>query len=143
MQSIRRVGGGCSLPVITRSSLLPTLPPWIFSNTSQSKTMSKLSDEQKQAALEAGKQGMKDAYEKSKTKTGLKWWERLLWVVLAGAAYAASALLGGCGHSVDVTPKKTVVCKDGSCLVLEPGHISYSQAQPETDVPPVVQSLKK
>ena len=95
------------------------------------------------AALEAGKQGMKDAYEKSKTKTGLKWWERLLWVVLAGAAYAASALLGGCGHSVDVTPKKTVVCKDGSCLVLEPGHISYSQAQPETDVPPVVQSLKK
>ena len=40
--------------------------------------MSKLSDEQKQAALEAGKQGMKDAYEKSKTKTGLKWWERLL-----------------------------------------------------------------
>ena len=53
--------------------------------------MSKLSDEQKQAALEAGKQGMKDAYEKSKTKTGLKWWERLLWVVLAGAAYAASA----------------------------------------------------
>ena len=52
--------------------------------------MSKLSDEQKQAALEAGKQGMKDAYEKSKTKTGLKWWERLLWVVLAGAAYAAS-----------------------------------------------------
>ena len=86
---------------------------------------------------------MKDAYEKSKIKTGLKWWERLLWVVLAGAAYAASALLGGCGHSVDVTPKKTVVCKDGSCLVLEPGHISYSQAQPETDVPPVVQSLKK
>lgn len=81
--------------------------------------MSKLSDEQKQAALEAGKQGMKDAYEKSKTKTGLKWWERLLWVVLAGAAYAASALLGGCGHSVDVTPNRTEVCKDGSCLVLE------------------------
>lgn len=61
-------------------------------------------EEQKKAALEAGKQGIKDAYEKSKAKTGLKWWERLLWVVLAGAAYAASALLGGCGHSVDVTP---------------------------------------
>ena len=30
---------------------------------------------------------------------------------------------------------------DGSCLVLEPGHISYSQAQPETDVPPVVQVI--
>ena len=38
--------------------------------------MNKLNDEQKKAALEAGKQGMKDAYEKSKTKTGLKWWQR-------------------------------------------------------------------
>ena len=28
-----------------------------------------------------------------------------------------------------------------SCLVLEPGHISYSQALPETDVPPVVQVI--
>ena len=57
--------------------------------------MSKLSDEQKQAALEAGKQGMKDAYEKSKTKTGLKWWERLLWVVLAGAGAGAYLLFPG------------------------------------------------
>ena len=35
------------------------------------------------------------------------------------------------------------VCKDGSCLVIEQGHISYSQAQPKTDVPPIVQTLKK
>ena len=94
-------------------------------------------------SLTAGKQGMKNAYEKSKTKPGLKWWERLLWVVLAGAAYAASALLGGCGHSVDVTPGRTEVCKDGSCLVIEQGHISYSQAQPKTEVAPVVQATKK
>ncbi len=72
------------------------------------------------------------------------WWKK----VLLGLAYAAVGALGfslfqGCGHSVDVTPEKTVVCKDGSCLVLEPGHISYSQAQPVTDVPPVVQTLKK
>lgn len=70
------------------------------------------------------------------------WWKK----VLLGLAYAAVGALGfslfqGCGHSVDVTPEKTVVCKDGSCLVLEPGHISYSQAQPETDVPPVVQVI--
>ncbi|MCP2384167.1 hypothetical protein, partial [Akkermansia muciniphila] len=68
------------------------------------------------------------------------WWKK----VLLGLAYAAVGALGfslfqGCGHSVDVTPEKTVVCKDGSCLVIEQGHISYSQAQPETDVPPVVQ----
>ena len=47
----------------------------------------------------------------------------------------------GGGHSGAVTPETTVVCKDGSCLVLEPGHISYSQAQPVTDVPPVVQVI--
>ena len=72
------------------------------------------------------------------------WWEKALYA----AAYAAVGALGfslfqGCGHSVDVTPEKTVVCKDGSCLVLEPGHISYSQSQPETDVPPIVQTIKK
>lgn len=74
------------------------------------------------------------------TSTGLPKW--LYWagagivgVILGGLGMS----LSGCGHSVDMTAEKTVVCKDGSCLVLEPGHISYSQSQPETDVPPVVQ----
>ena len=98
-----------------------------------------LTEEQKKAALEAGKQGMKNAYEKSGIRPGLTWCERLLWVVLAGAAYAASSLLSGCGHTVDVTAERAEICRDDSCLVLEPGHISYSQAQPVTDVPPVVQ----
>ena len=77
---------------------------------------------------------------KASVATGWKKW--LYWagagivgVILGGLGMS----LSGCGHSVDVTPEKTVVCKDGSCLVLEPGHISYSQAQPVTDVPPVVQ----
>lgn len=61
-------GAGYLRFMTTRSSSLPTPPPWRFLNISQSKTMSKLSDEQKQAALEAGKQGMKDAYEKAKLK---------------------------------------------------------------------------
>ena len=77
--------------------------------------------------MTAGKQGMKNAYGKSKSKPGLKWWERLLWVTLAGAAYAASALLGGCGHNVDFTQDRTEVCKSGSCLVIKQGHISRSQ----------------
>lgn len=102
-----------------------------------------LTEEQKKAALEAGKEGMKNAYEKSKSQSGLKWWERLLWVVLAGATYAASSLLSGCGHTLEVTPDRTEICKDGSCLVLEPGRLSYSQAQPETDVPPVIQNARK
>lgn len=102
-----------------------------------------LTDEQKQAALEAGKQGMKNAYEKSKKKPGLTWWERLLWVALAGAAYAVTSLLSGCGHTIEMTPERTEICRDGSCLVLEPGRLSFYQAQPETDVPPVVQSFNK
>lgn len=102
-----------------------------------------LKEEQKKAALEAGKQGMKKAYEKSKSRPGLAWWERLLWVALAGAAYAASALLSGCGHTIDVTPERTEICRDGSCLVLEAGRLSYSQAQPKTEVQPVIQNIRK
>ena len=101
-----------------------------------------LTEEQKKAALEAGKQGMKNAYEKSKYRPGLTWWERLLWVVLAGAAYAASSLLSGCGHTIDVTAERTEICRDGACLVLEPGRLSYSQAQPETEVQPVIQRIR-
>ena len=75
------------------------------------------------------------------------WWKKALYWAGAGIAGAVIGGLGmslaGCGHNVDVTQGKTVICKDGSCLVLEPGHLSYSQAQPETAVPPVVQSLKK
>lgn len=72
------------------------------------------------------------------------WWKKAL-LGLASAAVGALglSLFQGCGHSVDVTPGRTEVCKDGSCLIIEQGHISYSQAQPVTDVPPVVQALKK
>lgn len=102
-----------------------------------------LTEERKKAALEAGKQGMKNAYEKSGSRPELKWWERLLWVVLAGAAYAASSLLSGCGHTIDVTPERTEIGREGSCLVLEAGHLSCSQAQPETAVQPVIQKIRK
>ena len=71
------------------------------------------------------------------------WWKKALYAagaVIVGAIIGTLGMsLSGCGHSVDVTPGRTEVCKDGSCLVIEQGHISYSQAQPETDVPPVVQ----
>jgi len=73
------------------------------------------------------------------------WWEKALYAagaVIAGAILGGLGMsLSGCGHSVDVTPGRAEVCKDGSCLVIEQGHISYSQAQPETDVPPVVQVI--
>lgn len=72
------------------------------------------------------------------------WKKALYWaggIILAGILAGGAATMSGCGHSVDVTPNRTEVCKDGSCLVIEQGHLSYSQAQPETDVPPVVQVI--
>ena len=69
-------------------------------------------------------------------------WAKVIAGAVIGALVAAGILTQpGCGHSVDVTPGRTEVCKDGSCLVIEQGHISYSQAQLETDVPPVVQVI--
>ena len=72
------------------------------------------------------------------------WWKK----ALLALASAAGGMLGlsifqGCGHSVDVTPDRTEICKDGSCLIIEQGHLSYSQAQPATDTPPIVQATKK
>lgn len=96
-----------------------------------------------------GKHALEDArnYLTGQAATA-KGWKK--WFYLAGGIIVAGILgsgavltLGGCGHSVDVRPERTEICKDGSCLVLEPGHLSYNQAQPETAVPPVVQSLKK
>nr|DAL95605.1 MAG TPA: hypothetical protein [Caudoviricetes sp.] len=75
------------------------------------------------------------------------WWKKALYWAGAGIAGAVIGGLGmslaGCGHNVDVTQGKTVICKDGSCLIIEQGHLSYSQAQPKTEVPPVVQATKK
>ena len=91
-----------------------------------------------------GKHAMSDvrAYLGLKASGTSGWKKVLYWagVGIAGAIIGGLGMsLSGCGHSVDVTPGRTEVCKDGSCLVIEQGHISYSQAQPVTDVPPVVQ----
>lgn len=96
-----------------------------------------------------GKHALGDVqdYLTGQAKTSTVWWKKALY---AAGAVAAGAVLGGlgmslsgCGHSVDVTPDRTEVCKDGACLVIEQGHISYSQSQPVTDMPPVVQASKK
>ena len=94
-----------------------------------------------------GKHALEDvrAYLGLKASGASTWWKKALYAagaVIAGAILGGLGMsLSGCGHSVDVTPGRAEVCKDGSCLVIEQGHISYSQAQPETDVPPVVQVI--
>lgn len=105
--------------------------------------MNQPSEEQKQAALEAGREGMKKAYERSRGMSHLSWWERLLWIILAGAAAAASFLLSGCGHSVKLGPEGAVICKDGSCLTMSHGGLTFTQTVYDKDITPVVQAKNK
>lgn len=88
----------------------------------------------------------KNDIEKAQQAASARWgnWVKYVIGAIIGALAAAGYItVTGCGHNVDITQGRTEVCKDGSCLVLEPGHLSYSQAQPTTDTPPVVQALKK
>lgn len=88
----------------------------------------------------------KNDIEKAQQAASARWgnWVKYVIGAIIGALAAAGYItVTGCGHNVDITQGRTEVCKDGSCLVLEPGHLSYSQAQPTTDVPPVVQATKK
>ncbi len=88
----------------------------------------------------------KNDIEKVQQAASARWgnWVKYVIGAIIGALAAAGYItVTGCGHNVDITQGRTEVCKDGSCLVLEPGHLSYSQAQPTTDTPPVVQALKK
>lgn len=71
------------------------------------------------------------------------WVKYLIGAIIGALAATGYITVTGCGHTVDVTREQTTICKDGSCLVLEPGHISYSQAQPETAVAPIVQQKGK
>lgn len=74
------------------------------------------------------------------------WKKWMYWgggIVLAGILAGGAVTMSGCGHRVEMTPERAEVCKDGACLVVEPGRLSFSQAQPMTDVPPVVQGEGK
>lgn len=72
------------------------------------------------------------------------WWKKALY---AAGAVIAGAILGGLGTSLsgcgpfrgrDAGRRWYAKTAPASSLA-EQGHISYSQALPETDVPPVVQ----
>ena len=93
-----------------------------------------------------GKHALGDVqdYLTGQAKTSTGWWKKaLLGLASAAVGSLGLSLFQGCGHSVDVTPDHTTICKDGSCLVIKQGHLSYSQAQPDTGVAPVVQKLTK
>ena len=86
------------------------------------------------------------SYLTGQAKTSTGWKKALYWagVGIVGAILGGLGMsLSGCGHSVDMTAEKTVVCKDGSCLVLEPGHLSCFQKQPKTEMPPVIWKIRQ
>lgn len=64
-------------------------------------------------------------------------------IILGAAGVLGLGLSSGCGHTVDITPEETVICKDGSCLVIEQGHVSFRQNAPENTAPPIVVQDKK
>ena len=91
--------------------------------------------------MNINKQDIENAQQAASARWG-NWVKYVIGAIIGALAAAGYITVTGCGHSVDVTPDRTEVCKDGSCLVLEPGHVSYSQAQPTTDTPTVVQTIK-
>ena len=92
--------------------------------------------------MNINKQDIEKAQQAASARWG-NWVKYVIGAIIGALAAAGYITVTGCGHNVDITQGRTEVCKDGSCLVLEPGHLSYSQAQPATDTPPVVQALKK
>lgn len=103
--------------------------------------MKKLTDEEKREAIEAGKQGVKDAYQKTDGK-GMTWWERVLWLVVAGLAAAVSCVCSGCGASAGMSLSSDqgvlVVSRDGGT-----GAVVVSVAKQQGDVPAVEQRMAK
>lgn len=92
--------------------------------------------------MNVNKQDIEKAQQAASARWG-NWVKYVIGAIIGALAAAGYITVTGCGHSVDTAPDRTEVCKDGSCLIIEQGHLSYSQAQPDTAIPPIVQSLKK
>ena len=92
--------------------------------------------------MNINKQDIEKAQQAASARWG-NWVKYVIGAIIGALAAAGYVTVTGCGHSVDVTPERAEVCKDGSCIIIEQGHISYSQAQPVTAVAPIVQPLKK
>ena len=92
--------------------------------------------------MNINKQDIEKAQQAASARWG-NWVKYVIGAIIGALAAAGYITVTGFGHNVEITPDRTELCKDGSCLIIEPGHLSYSQAQPATDTPPVVQALKK
>lgn len=80
-----------------------------------------------------------EKYMKGKAAGVSGWKKALYWIgsILVGALAGVGLFSSwGCGHSVTMTPEKTEVCKDGSCLVIDKGNgvISFRQSPPSAEM---------
>lgn len=105
--------------------------------------MNQPSEEQKRAALEAGREGMKKAYERSREMSIFRGGNAFCGSSWPGRPLRLPASCPAAGHSVKLGPEGAVICKDGSCLTMSHGGLTFTQAVSDKDVPPVVQAKNK
>lgn len=81
------------------------------------------------------------SYTKFRIKKNSTLGKKILWglvgtIILAMASWLASLSLTSCGHTISASPEKGfVICKDGTCLIIKEGKISYGPNPNETSSP--------
>lgn len=81
------------------------------------------------------------AYAKLKLRETSSGWRKLLWglaasALLAALSWLASMGLTGCGHTVEASREEGIlICKDGSCLIVKDGRITY-RPHPQQPITP-------
>ncbi len=112
---------------------------------------SALPEEEKQAWLKIagnilptlGEHALGDllAYAKRKLGETSSTGGKILWgiaaaALLAALSWLASLGLTGCGHTIGASQENGIsICKDGACLVIKDGHLSYIPADSRTTTP--------
>ena len=78
------------------------------------------------------------AYAKLKLREASSGWWKALWglavaAALAALSWLASLGLTGCGHTVEASREDgVIICKDGTCLILKNGHLTYGPQPQKT-----------
>ncbi len=81
------------------------------------------------------------AYTKRKLRETTSTGKKILWSLITAAVLAAAAWLtalgfAGCGHTIDVSRENgLVICKDGTCLIIRDGRITYGVQPPKNTIP--------
>lgn len=70
-------------------------------------------------------------------------WRLLGVAALATAGWLSLTILTGCGHTIEASREDgIIICKDGTCLTIKNGHITYGSPFPTKTPVPVIKSRK-